>query len=215
LKLQLPIGLILIDVGGGVKADAGDLTVELQEIECIPLRRILKGLLMPGMWSTEPVPLSFRDFVSGMGHTAELTLTPQQYGSRSLAIISKAYLNLSLRFGYHFTMVDCVASPERSANYIYFRFVGGITEMARRKRRAQFLCNVLSDHDFSVSVRGDLVLARVTKMSLPMMEERLVMLGRLIGFSRQLDILMSSEESVARYTEKFLDSESPLEDGTN
>jgi hypothetical protein len=48
-----------------------------------------------------------------------------------------------------------------------------------------------------------------------MMKERLVMLGRLIGFSRQLDILMGSQEAVDNYTKKFLEISPPLKAGEN
>ena len=212
LNFPLPIGLILMDLGNGIKADARGVAVEIGDVTCLPLTNILNGLLMPGMWSTYPVPLSFGDFMAGMGHTTDPTISKSEYASRSLAIISDSYLDLSLRFGYHFTMVDCVASEKRSSNYIYFRFVGGITEMARRKRRAQFLSNVLGSYDFSISVQGDLVVARIAKVSLPMMEERLFMLGRLLGFSRQLDIVMKSEEAVDHYTRQFLGGNDPNDD---
>ncbi len=204
LSYPLPIGLILIDVGGGLKAETQKGAVTVEQVNCLPLKLVLEGLLTRGMWSTQPVPLSFRDFISGVSHTTDPTLSQPEYGSRSLAIISDSYLNLSLRFGYHFTMVDCVLSEKRSANYIYFRFVGGITEMTRRKRRAEFLSKVLKSHDFNVSVKGDLVIARLGKLSLPMMEDRLLMIGRLLGFSRQLDISMKSETSVDHYAHNFL-----------
>jgi pyruvate,water dikinase len=209
LNFPLPIGLILIDLGDGIKTDARGVTVEIEDVRCLPLTNILNGLLMPGMWSTQPVPLSFGDFMAGMGHTTDPTISQSEYAGRSLAIISHSYLDLSLRFGYHFTMVDCVASEKRSSNYIYFRFVGGITEMARRRRRAQFLSNVLGSYDFGISVQGDLVIARIAKISLPMMEERLFMIGRLLGFSRQLDIVMKSEEAVDHYTRQFLGGHVP------
>jgi len=204
LQCEIPIGLILIDVGNGLKRSGRRPVAELDDIKCLPLRLILDSLLSPGVWSTRPVPLSFRDFVSGIGHTTDPTMSVPEYGSRSLAIISDSYLNLGLRFGYHFNMVDCVASEKRSANYIYFRFVGGITEMARRKRRAAFLSNILRHYDFSVDIRGDLVIGRITKISLPMMEERLRMIGRLVGFSRQLDIYLKSEETISYYTREFM-----------
>lgn len=204
LRCEIPIGLILIDVGNGLRTKGRRPVAEVEDINCVPLRLVLEGLLAPGTWSTRPVPLSFRDFMSGIGHTIDPTLSQPEYGSRSLAIVSNTYLNLGLRFGYHFNMVDCVASEQRSANYIYFRFVGGITEMARRKRRALFLSNVLKRYDFTVELRGDLVIGRITKVSLPMMEERLRMVGRLVGFSRQLDIYLKSDESVGYYTREFL-----------
>ena len=134
---------------------------------------------------------------------------PQQ----NLAIISDRYLNLILRLGYHFNIVDCYLSEVRNDNFIYFRFAGGVTEQARRSRRAALLKKILEKNDFVVEGRGDLVIGRIKKISREDMEDRLRMIGRLIGFTRQLDIFLRSDNLVDRYVDDFLEGRYNLSPG--
>lgn len=57
---------------------------------------------------------------------------------QNLAVVSREYLNLNLRLGYHFNIIDAYIADEISANYIYFRFLGGVTDLTRRTRRASY-----------------------------------------------------------------------------
>jgi pyruvate,water dikinase len=130
-----------------------------------------------------------------------LAVRPQS----NLAIISGHYVNLNLHLGFHFNIVDCFIGESRNDSYIYFRFAGGVTELRRRERRAILLERILASYDFVVETRGDLVTARIKKIPHDAMLARLQMIGRLIGFTRQLDIVLSSEETVNVYLERFLD----------
>ena len=114
-------------------------------------------------------------------------------------------LNLNLKLGYHFNMVDCYLSDNRNDNYIYFRFLGGITEITRRSRRAKLIASILEKCDFVVESKGDLVIARTKKMGREDMEKRLRIIGRLIGFTRQLDILLRTDNSVEKYMNLFFE----------
>ena len=114
-------------------------------------------------------------------------------------------LNLNLKLGYHFNMVDCYLSDNRNDNYIYFRFLGGVTEITRRSRRAKLIASILEKCDFVVESKGDLVIARTKKMGREDMEKRLRIIGRLIGFTRQLDILLRTDNSVEKYMNLFFE----------
>ncbi len=175
-----------------------------------PLRALLDGLLTDGVWATEPAAMDRNAFMASATRSAPLTgpaaLRPQQ----NLAIVSTEYLNLNLRLGYHFNIVDCYVSDKRNDNYIYFRFVGGVTELARRSRRAELLKQILEKHGFVVECNGDLVVGRLRKASAESMTGRLTMIGKLIGFTRQLDIFLSSEQLVDRYVKSFLDGKYTL-----
>ena len=127
----------------------------------------------------------------------------------NLAIISKDYLNLSLRLGYHFNMVDCYLSDNRNDNYIYFRFLGWVTEITRRSRRAKLISFILEKSDFTVENKGELVIARTKKMGRQEMEECLRVIGRLIGFTRQLDVLLRTDDSIEKYVNLFLEANKP------
>jgi pyruvate,water dikinase len=121
----------------------------------------------------------------------------------NLAVINETYLNLHLHLGYHFNLIDARLEPESSRNHIYFRFVGGVTDLTRRSRRAQLLAKILSQYHFKVDTKGDLVVARVLHLPQEDMQERLKLLGRLIGFTRQLDIQLRHDEDIPEFVEAF------------
>jgi len=142
-------------------------------------------------------------FMSSLTRTfsAEIT-SPEQLG-QNLAVISHEYANISLRLGYHFTMIDTYVSENINDNYAYFRFFGGVTDLDRRSRRARFIGAVLSHYDFRIDLHGDLVVARLKKLDERAMLKRLYLLGLLIGFTRQLDVRMVNERRITEYTEKI------------
>jgi pyruvate,water dikinase len=88
-------------------------------------------------------------------------------------------------------------------NYIYFRFVGGVTENERRHLRAMLLKEILEKLNFKVTVSGDLVVARLKKWEAVKILNILESIGRLIGFSRQLDTQMQNHDSVRKYLSAF------------
>jgi pyruvate,water dikinase len=149
------------------------------------------------------VDIDFRSFMTSFTRTSHAA-TMDPGAAQNLAVISRDYMNLNLRLGYHFNMIDTIMSENRNENYIYFRFLGGVTDWDRRSRRAKFLGQVLTHYDFVVEVKGDLVVARIRKISKAMMRDRMAMLGRLIGYARQLDVRMKSDENVDGFTREFL-----------
>ena len=133
-----------------------------------------------------------------------LTLPGAAAVEQNVAIISRHYLNLNLRLGYHFNVVDCYVTERPHQSYILFRFVGGVTDLTRRTRRARVLSKILAHYDFTVDQNGELVVGRLSGVSAQAVTERLQMVGRLIGFSRQLDILLRDEEIGSRLAESFV-----------
>ncbi len=204
-RLDLPIqaGILAIDIGGGLAPDAPRDQVPFSAIRSIPFRAILQGMLFPGAWHQEAMSVSFRDMMHSMMTTPQDTLSGQ-YTGHNIAIISETYVNLCFRFGYHFNIVDAFCHDVERDNHIYFRFLGGATDIAKRSRRATLIATILEAFDFSIQTKGDLVIARTSNLAQPEMERTLDILGRLIGFTRQLDVQMTDDETVAQYVEAFL-----------
>jgi pyruvate,water dikinase len=200
LKLPVPLDLLLVDIGGGLNEDATEPIVSPDDLACEPLRILVEVLAAPGVWQSQPIDLDMKGFLSSLSFT-------ETYSSRpikgNLAIISREYLNLSLHLGYHFNMIDVTMSENQERNYIYFRFFGGVTEMTRRSRRAKLLAQIMTRNDFAVETKGDLIIARMKKMSRDTTEEKLRVVGRLIGFTRQLDVLLRSDRDVDFFEEQF------------
>jgi pyruvate,water dikinase len=206
LDLALPLDLVLVDLGGGLTEDCvGRKRVKTANIASLPLHALIEGLTAPGVWATDPTTMDPNAFMASATRAAPWLTTVTSRPQNNLAIISQQYLNLNLRLGFHFNIVDCFVGETRNDNYIYFRFAGGVTELRRRARRADLLRRILEGHDFVVESRGDLVTARIKKISKGALLSRMQMIGRLIGYTRQLDILLGSEETVDVYVERFLD----------
>jgi pyruvate,water dikinase len=126
-----------------------------------------------------------------------------EYQGSNLAVISQRYMNMSLRLGYHFNVIDTYLSESTNDNYVYFRFVGGVTENERRHLRALLIQEILEKLNFKVTVAGDLVVARLKKWEAEETRSLLEEMGRLIGFTRQLDTRMQSEESIQECYDAF------------
>ncbi len=204
LALGIPLDLVLVDIGGGVSSEATRRTIAPEALTCVPLERLLQGLLAPGVWATGPADMDLNGFMASATRSAALTLPGAVTVERNLAIVSRTYMNLSLRLGYHFNVIDCYLGDRAEESYVLFRFVGGVTEMTRRSRRARLLAEILRRCDFQVDRSGDLVLARLTGAPRLVVEQRLCMLGRLVGFARQLDIRLRDETTTQRLVEAFL-----------
>jgi pyruvate,water dikinase len=92
-------------------------------------------------------------------------------------------------------------------NYITFSFKGGAADDLRRIRRVRSISIILRELDFSVDVMGDRVDARLQKYDQSVIQEKLDSLGRLLIFTRQMDMLMNSEGSVNAIATAFLNGD--------
>jgi len=214
LEAPIPLDLYLMDLGGGLSSLTERVKkVRVAEIASIPLRALLKGLLHEDLRWRGPRPVDLSGFFSVM---REQMFRPpnhgERFGDRSYAIISDKYLNFSSRVGYHYSILDSYCGQTINKNYITFSFKGGAADDTRRNRRARAIAQVLQKLDFSVEVKGDRVDARFQKYEQSVIEEKLDMVGRLLQFTRQMDMLMKSEASVAAIASSFLEGHYQLEE---
>lgn len=204
LDLDIPLDLVVIDLGDGVAAGIKERTLAPDQITSRPLAVLLEGLLAPGAWSTNPTDMDLEGFLASATRADPLTMAGGGAVRRNVAIVAANYLNLNLRLGYHFNVVDCYLGENPEESYIFFRFIGGVTEVARRARRARLLAAILARQEFKTDLAGDLVIGRLQGVPQTVCEERLRMVGRLIGFSRQLDISLRDDLVVDRLADAFL-----------
>ena len=207
LDAPLPMDIHLIDLGNGllegavIKRNA----VKVGEIASTPFRSLLKGMLNSDVQGAEPRPVNFSGLLAVM---KEQTLAPghvgTRFGDRSYAIIADKYLNFSSRVGYHYSVVDAYCGDTINKNYITFSFKGGAADSVRRNRRVRAISLILDQEGFKVNVKGDKVDARIKKYPKSYIESRMDILGRLLIFTRQLDMLMTTEESVAWVADNFV-----------
>lgn len=150
-----------------------------------------------------PRPINVSGLLSVMREQM-LSSAGERFGDRSYAVISLKYLNFSSRVGYHYSILDSYCGDNINNNYITFSFKGGAADDVRRNRRVRAIAKVLEQEDFTVAVKGDQVNARLLKYDRPFIEEKLEMIGRLLLFTRQMDMLMHSEYSVDAVVRNFL-----------
>ena len=205
LKADIPLNLILIDIGGGIDEGVHKAGWVLPEqITSLPMKALWEGLSSPDAWSTHPISADFKGLMSSLTRTQSSAISGQGMAGLNVAMLGATYLNLSLRVGYHFTVVDACLSPLPEKNSIFFRFLGGATDITRRSRRAALLLSIMEKIGFKVEGKGDLVIARAVNSTMEQGKDYLYLIGRLIGFARQLDILMTDDTSVNLHFQRFM-----------
>jgi pyruvate,water dikinase len=202
---DVPMGLKILDLGGGIDPDASGDRVRIDQVRSLPLRALWAGISRREAWSTEPVDVDFKGLMAGLTRNWDATGGGAVKSGFNLAVVNETYMNLHLRLGYHFNLVDARMGDEAAHNQIYFRFVGGVTDITRRSRRARVLAEILSRYNFNATTKGDLIVARLRHLGKEEIRERLQVLGALIGFSRQLDIRLRSDRDIGKFVDEFFD----------
>jgi pyruvate,water dikinase len=205
LKLPIPTGIMVIDIGGGLDISADQDGVTFEQISSLPLRAIISGMMHPGVWRSDAVPLHANDFLTSMLRASDIVSDSRSFIENNVAVVSREYMNLGLRFGYHFNMIDCYCSETPRNNHIYFRFVGGATDIVKRSRRVSLIATILKGYGFNLKTKGDLVIARLANIGQGEIERILDHIGRLIAYTRQLDATMHDDSAVERYARNFLE----------
>ncbi len=202
----IPLDLYIIDMGGGLKDPLAP-QAGLEDVTSAPLRLLLEGMLNPAVQARGPRPVSFRGFLSVMGNSMLSSQTAERFGDHSYAIASDSYLHFSSRVGYHYAILGCWCGNTVSKNYIRFEFAGGAAGSVQRERRVRCIGLILRELGFRVSVIADRVQARFQKYPRAEIASRLDQMGRLLIMTRQMDMLMTSEEAVGRFAASFLNGE--------
>ncbi len=203
LTSDIPMLFYVLDVGGGLKSGLEDSkTVSIEDVISYPMKAVFKGLTHPGIkWG------EFTHFDWGEYDRIVMSggiISPESTMFASYAIISEDYLNLNLKFGYHFVILDSMCGDKTSSNYIMFRFSGGGADFYQRSLRAEFLKSVLSRLGFKVDTRLDLVDGQLKGETREKVEEKLDMIGRLLGATRLMDMYMKDNKPIDYYVDEFM-----------
>jgi pyruvate, water dikinase len=203
LTSHIPMLFYIVDVGKGLKQDAKKRKeVEIGDVLSAPMNALFKGLSHPGIkWSdfTHFDWAEYDKIVMSGG-----IISPEAAMFASYAVLSDDYLNLNLRFGYHFVIVDTICGDHTEYNYILFRFSGGGADFNKRSLRAAFLSGVLHRLGFHVDRKSDLVEARLKDEGEKAIEHKLDMTGRLLGATRLMDMYLKDNAMVECYIEEFM-----------
>ncbi len=211
LDIGVPFYFLVIDLGGGLRRHQDSFLrkqfalhkpLGITDILSIPLKALCEGLNTPGLsWHSGPDTAAL---TSVMSKTMLDKRGARPAGSFNYALAARDYINLNARVEFHFAMLDSICGRDTHANYIRFRFKGGGAGMERGHRRALFLQYVLEKNGFYTTVIDDLITASLVGASKEQVYEQLIMIGRLLGFSRFLDGIMSDENTPLLLAESFL-----------
>ncbi|GAQ93853.1 pyruvate, water dikinase [Thermodesulfovibrio aggregans] len=201
LIAEIPIGVLVLDIEGGLKEDVRKATPE--NIISIPLQAILRG--MRSMQWPGPPPVDAKGFLEMVAHTVSIPEEQlRETAKKSFCIITKNYMNFSIRLGYHFSMIEAYTGENINDNYIKFFFKGGGAALDRRLRRVKLITEILKKMNFRVSVKEDVIDAILTKYTIPEIEKRLEILGKLTAYTKQLDMVLFNDMVAQMYTEDFI-----------
>jgi pyruvate,water dikinase len=203
VDIGVPFYFLVIDLGGALSPTPHRSILGRTDIRSTPLAAVCEGLATPELsWHSSPSAAA----MGGLFSRALLDArSARPVGSFNYALAARDYLNLNARVEFHFAMLDTVCSGNRHANYIRFRFKGGGTSGEQCQRRARFVCEVLEANGFFSTVARDMVTASLAGAPRDLIRERLMMLGRLLGFSRLLDAAMTDDETPHRLARAFLE----------
>lgn len=202
LKTDIPITLRILNLGDGLHKQALEKKqIDLEDLTNPGLRALWKGLSHPSIdWSSLPPAFDWQEFdrVSAGIIDVESTLLA------SFALVSKDYLNINIRFGYHFVVIDGVCGRNADKNYISMRFEGGGGGSQGRRMRVRFLSEVLEQSGFDAYPQGDWIEAECRRLIRQDIEQKLSTLGRLLGFTRLLDIRIRDLEDLQELVDEFV-----------
>ncbi|WP_300162879.1 PEP/pyruvate-binding domain-containing protein [Solidesulfovibrio sp.] len=196
-----------INLDDGFVHDVPGKYVKLEEICSIPVGALWDGIVaIP--WQGPP-PVDGRGLMSII---AQASTNPHleaaahsSFAERNYFMVSRNYLCLSSRFGFHFCTVEALVGDRPQENYVSFQFKGGAAEFSRRRRRAEFVAEILEIRGFAVEVSEDASFARVSVGPEDEMLTALKVIGYMLMHTRQLDMIMHNEAMVQSYKQKILD----------
>jgi len=205
LDVPIPFTVDIINLGGGFSTAVRPRKIKIEEIASVPFLAFWKGVSHQGVrWSGAPARVNLRALSSVMSNTMlDAARSGRALGSRSYVLISRDYMNLNSRLAYHFAMVDALCSHVAAENYVNFRFKGGGTGMERRTLRVRFIARILEELGFYVNVKQDLLNATLKGLPVKELEDKLDMVGRLLGCSRLLDMAMDNEATMEWFVAAF------------
>ena len=203
LEVPIPLNIYVLDIEAGTgRSSRQNVQADNNELRSIPLRALLQGLTHPGItwrhndhfdWK------NFTDMTMGGG-----IISSSDPAFASYAVVSSDYLNLNLRFGYHFVILDSLCGAIDEENYIKLRFAGGGGRVSGKALRLVFISEILQRLGFSVHTAGDLLDAQLMQYNQKEIVQKIDVVGRLLAVTTLLDMVIKDEKMVGRMIDAFM-----------
>lgn len=204
INVPLPMQLLAVDLGGGLKVAANTSVASVADVASVPFQALFRGMMHENVQWLGPAGGSFKGFASIVAESLMSDpLADRRMGGPTYMVVSDSYLNFNSRLGYHFAVLDAYCGSRVNDNYIAFSFKGGAADIGRRSRRALLIAQILKRLGLKTQIKGDMVRGEIKKYDCALMEEKLDMIGRLLGAVRLLDMMLSDEGQIDWYVEEF------------
>jgi pyruvate,water dikinase len=202
LRSNIPLGVDIIYIDQAFPQEEEKRWIEEDEIASVPMQAFWEGIKEEGWPSQPPLP-DLGGFMSVLATHAANGARPE-FSENSFAVLSREYMILSLRMGYHFTTLEAMCTAEPSNNYIRMQHKGGGASLERRVRRIRLLTELLARIGLEPSSQGDFLNAAISYLDPQTLLEKLRLLGRTTMITKQLDMALSNDALAQWYTEDFL-----------
>jgi pyruvate, water dikinase len=204
LYSSLPLSIYVVDLGGGLSIGHEAREAQKEDVISVPFKALLNGMTHKDIEWSGDIGINWGGFASIVAESVfRDPLKEGRMGGPNYAVISGEYLNFNSRLGYHFATLDTYCGPVVNDNYITFYFKGGAADIGRRSRRATLITLILKKLLFKVEQKGDMVRGELKKFDQSLIEEKLDMIGRLLGSVRLLDMVLSDDGQIDWYVEEF------------
>lgn len=201
LKSDIPltVDIIYLDEGFADRKKQKKLTID--EVESEPMVQFWKGVLREG-WPMQRKHPEIEGIKS-------LTLsrksrTKRVYSDISFAVLSKDFMILSLKMGYHFVSYEAMATDDVNKNYIKMQFKAGGANMERRSRRIKLILEILENLGFENYSSGDFLDTFIAYENKHDILDKLHLLGRLSMLTKQLDMALSNDNIAEWYKKDII-----------
>lgn len=202
LKTKIPLVINIIYLDESQSEIDGKNRIRENDIQSFPMRALWSGVLEEG-WPQTPIPADLRGFVAVIG--ADLQGGhKQEFSEFSYAFLSREYMLLNLRMGYHFSTIESMVTDEPAENYIRMQFKLGGAPLERRMRRIYLIGELLKLMGFENSSQGDFLESTLAYQSKEGTLDRLKLLGRITVLTKQLDMALSSDAKTRWYFNQFV-----------
>jgi len=203
LQAPIPLQIYLLDLDDDVARPSEDGAEPPDTApRSLPLQALLRGLTHPGIRWRHHDHFDWKGFSEATMAGGIVSSSDPAYAS--YAVVSADYLNLNLRFGYHFVILDSLCGSVAEDNHIKLRFAGGGGDPAGITLRLQFVTEILQRLGFSVQRGGDLLDAQLMRYNQKDVQQKLDMVGRLLAATTLMDMVIRDEGMVAKMVEAFM-----------
>jgi len=202
LESDIPLKVNIIYVDRKLETNAHKKQVSENDLGSDPMIHFWKGVKHEG-WPTSAPQIDVKGFLSVLG-TSVTQGEREDFSETSFAILSKEYMIISLRMGYHFTTVEAMCTEDVDKNYARMQYKEGGASMDRRERRIKLIRDILTKLGFEHQSSGDFLDTRIVHQKTEIIRERLFQLGRLIMLTKQLDMALPNDAVAKWYTQDIM-----------